>query len=134
MFGYTSVWRHLPLSRICVVLNNRSAVSQHDFMKYGAAAYLPPVQWFNHFQVCMDATKEIMNLKEKSMSEATFFVTEAVSQQPIQQIEQLLNSLEGVERVLIDTADGEIKVEFDDKKISKEQMMITLQQHHFHIQ
>ncbi|MBS2773032.1 hypothetical protein KFV09_16075 [Anoxybacillus rupiensis] len=68
------------------------------------------------------------------MSEATFFVTEAVSQQPIQQIEQLLNSLEGVERVLIDTADGEIKVEFDDKKISKERMIITLQQHHFHIQ
>ncbi|QHC05831.1 hypothetical protein GRQ40_11395 [Anoxybacillus sp. PDR2] len=68
------------------------------------------------------------------MSEATFFVTEAVSQQSIQQIEQLLSSLDGVERVLIDTADGEIKVEFDDKKISKERMIITLQQHHFHIQ
>ncbi|HZG60321.1 MAG TPA: hypothetical protein VEY68_07640 [Anoxybacillus sp.] len=68
------------------------------------------------------------------MAEATIFVNEATSGQPIQQIEYILNQLDGIERVLVDTADGEVKVEFDDKKISRERIVITLQQHNFHIQ
>jgi copper chaperone CopZ len=68
------------------------------------------------------------------MAKATIFVNEATSGQPIQQIEHLLNQLDGIERVLVDTADGEVKVEFDDKKISRERIVITLQQHNFHIQ
>jgi copper chaperone CopZ len=67
------------------------------------------------------------------MAEETIFVNEATSVQPIQQIEHLLNQLDGIERVLVDTADGEVKIEFDDKKISRERIVITLQQHNFHI-
>ncbi|PGT77940.1 heavy-metal-associated domain-containing protein [Bacillus sp. AFS040349] len=58
----------------------------------------------------------------------TIFVNQATSGKSIQQIEQSLNKLEGIERVLVDTADGEVKVEFDDDKISKEQIILTLQQ------
>jgi len=68
------------------------------------------------------------------MAESTIFVNEATSGQPIQQIEFLLQQLDGIERVLVDTDDGEVKVEFDDKLISRERIVITLQQHDFHIQ
>jgi len=68
------------------------------------------------------------------MANTTIFVQEATTGPTIQSIEALLNELEGIERVLIDTDDGEVKVEFDDSKISKERIVITLQQHNFHIQ
>ena len=68
------------------------------------------------------------------MTEETISVNEAISEKPIQQIEQLLNQLDGIERVLIDTDDGDVKIEFDDKKISRERIVLTLQQHNFHIQ
>lgn len=68
------------------------------------------------------------------MMETTFFVKEAISEQPIMDIEQILFKMNGVERVLVDTTDGEIKVEFDNKKISRERIVITLQQHNFYIQ
>lgn len=67
------------------------------------------------------------------MAVETIFVNEATSEKPIQEIESLLNQLDGIERVLLDTTDGEVKVEFDDKKISIEQIVITLKQHNFHI-
>lgn len=66
------------------------------------------------------------------MAEETIFVKEATSSQPIQQIEHLLNEMVGIERVLIDTDDGEVKVQFDDKKISKERIVLAIQQHNFH--
>ncbi|MDQ0246325.1 copper chaperone CopZ [Bacillus fengqiuensis] len=68
------------------------------------------------------------------MMETTFFVKEAISEQPIMDIEQILFKMNGVERVLVDTTDGEVKVEFDNKKISRERIVITLQQHNFYIQ
>jgi copper chaperone CopZ len=66
------------------------------------------------------------------MAEETIFVKEATSSQSIQQIEQLLNELSGIERVLIDTGDGEVKVQYDDKRISKERIILTIHQHNFH--
>ena len=67
------------------------------------------------------------------MAEETISVNEATSGEPIQQIERLLNQLDGIERVLVDTADGDVKIAFDDKKISRERIVLTLQQHNFHI-
>lgn len=49
-------------------------------------------------------------------------------------IEHILAGMKGVERVLVDTTDGEVKVEFDHTKISRERIAITLQQHNFNIQ
>lgn len=67
------------------------------------------------------------------MAEATIFVNEARYELPIQQIEDVLNELDGIERVLIDTGDGEIKVEFDDKKISTERIIATLQEYDYEV-
>ena len=66
--------------------------------------------------------------------EETIFIKQATSEEPIQAIERCLHELNGVERVLIDTNDGEVKIEFDDKVISRERIMITLNQHDFTIQ
>lgn len=68
------------------------------------------------------------------MTEETLFIQEATSSEPIQQIEQFLHELNGVERVLIDTNDGEVKIEFDEKKVSRERIIITLRQHDFTIE
>ncbi|AMQ20561.1 heavy-metal-associated domain-containing protein [Geobacillus sp. JS12] len=65
------------------------------------------------------------------MAEATFYIDGATSPQPIARIEHLLSGLDGVERSLVDTEDGEVKVQFDEKKISKERIVLTLQQHGF---
>ncbi|WP_338469478.1 hypothetical protein R4Z10_11655 [Niallia sp. XMNu-256] len=67
------------------------------------------------------------------MTEETIFINEATSGETIQQIEQFLHELNGVERVLIDTADGEVKIQYDEKKISKERIISTLTQHNFTI-
>jgi copper chaperone CopZ len=67
------------------------------------------------------------------MSKATMFVKELAGENQIQQIEQLLTQMEGVERVLMDTDDGELKVEFDEQKVSKEQIISTLAQNNYHV-
>jgi copper chaperone CopZ len=66
------------------------------------------------------------------MGEATIFIKEASGERQIQQIEQLINQMEGVERVLVDTEDGELKIEFDDWKISKDDILSTLEQNNYH--
>jgi copper chaperone CopZ len=68
------------------------------------------------------------------MAEATIFVNEATSEQPIQKVEHLLIQLDGIERALVDTADGEVKIAFDDKKISRERILIVMKEHGYHIQ
>ncbi|WP_156288604.1 heavy-metal-associated domain-containing protein [Oceanobacillus salinisoli] len=65
------------------------------------------------------------------MSEVTFFVQEATTDQTIQQIEKLLNEYDGMERVLIDTDDGEIKIEFDDQIITEEQIATALMEQNY---
>lgn len=72
--------------------------------------------------------------KEKiiDMSEVTISIKEATEGPQIQEIESILNQFDGVDRVLIDTEDGDIKIEFDNKIISKERIAITLQQYDFH--
>jgi frataxin-like iron-binding protein CyaY len=60
------------------------------------------------------------------MAEITFFVKEATTGQVIQQIEQILNEYDGMERVLIDTEDGELKIEFNDDIITGEQIATAL--------
>ncbi|MUK90400.1 hypothetical protein GMD78_18740 [Ornithinibacillus sp. L9] len=67
------------------------------------------------------------------MNEITFYVKEATSGPTIQEIEDILHELGGIERVLIDTDDGELKIEYNDKQISKERIAITLQQHDYQI-
>lgn len=65
------------------------------------------------------------------MAEVTIVVKEATFGPPIQEIEHFLHELDGIDRVLVDTADGEVKIEFDDT-ISGERIVRSLQQHNSH--
>ncbi|HLT55265.1 MAG TPA: hypothetical protein VK057_04095 [Bacillota bacterium] len=65
------------------------------------------------------------------MAETTIFVKEATTDSIIQQIEQLLNQIDGVERVLIDTEDGEVKLEFDMDKITEEEIASMLMEQNY---
>ncbi|WP_163970298.1 hypothetical protein [Oceanobacillus halotolerans] len=67
------------------------------------------------------------------MTEVTMFIKEANNGTAIQQVEQILNDLTGIERVLVDADDGEVKIAFDNRRISTERIAITLQQHDFHL-
>ena len=67
------------------------------------------------------------------MSSHTIFIKEATSEPGILQVEEILNQLSGIERVLIDTNDGEVKIEFDEKTISKERIITTLIENNFTI-
>ncbi|WP_042148549.1 metal ABC transporter ATPase [Paucisalibacillus sp. EB02] len=67
------------------------------------------------------------------MSEQTIFIKEATSEPGILKVEEILNQLYGIERVLVDTDDGEVKVEFDEKAISKERIVTTLIENNFTI-
>ena len=70
----------------------------------------------------------------KQMAEETILIPSATSRAPIQQIQQLLQGKDGIERVLIDTNDGELKIEYDEKKISSENIHAHLKENHFHPQ
>lgn len=65
------------------------------------------------------------------MAELTIFVNE--KGEGLQQIEQTLNQLDGIERVLGDTDDGELKIAFDDGKISGNRIISILHDHDFYI-
>lgn len=65
------------------------------------------------------------------MAEVTFFVKEATTGEIIQQIEQLLNEYDGMERVLIDTDDGEIKIHYKENIISEEQIATALMENNY---
>lgn len=60
------------------------------------------------------------------MAQGTFIVNEIMDVEMIQEIEMILNSFEGVERVLIDIEDREVKMEFDEKIITKEEIISAL--------
>ncbi len=75
--------------------------------------------------------KNVERMRE--VAETTFFVKEATSAQPIQTLETMLAEMDGIERALVDTEDGEVKIQFDETKVSEERIAITLQQHGFHI-
>ncbi|WP_112180257.1 hypothetical protein [Paraliobacillus zengyii] len=66
------------------------------------------------------------------MAEVTIFVKEAVDGKPIQEIESILTQMDGMERVLIDTSDGEVKVQFNEEKVTAEQIATTLREHNYH--
>ncbi|WP_072889079.1 heavy-metal-associated domain-containing protein [Ornithinibacillus halophilus] len=67
------------------------------------------------------------------MKETTIFVKEAVEELSIQKIEKTLMDQDGIERVLIDTDDGEIKIHYNEKHINHEQLIVVLEERGFHL-
>lgn len=63
------------------------------------------------------------------IAEVTIFVD--VTGEGLQQFEQFLTQMDGIERVLADTDDGEIRIEYDESKISGSQIIGSTQKEYF---
>ncbi|ALS76054.1 hypothetical protein AUC31_12980 [Planococcus rifietoensis] len=68
------------------------------------------------------------------MRKMTIFVTEAKSQRPIRELEDLLLKEPGVERALVNVADGEVKLELDETEIKESQIIRLIKEAGFHVE
>ncbi|MDE4085517.1 hypothetical protein PO902_10810 [Planococcus maritimus] len=68
------------------------------------------------------------------MRKMTIFVTEAKSQRPIRELEDLLLKEPGVERALVDVADGEVKLELDETMVKESQIIRLIKEAGFHVE
>ncbi|SET98811.1 hypothetical protein SAMN05421676_11348 [Salinibacillus kushneri] len=68
------------------------------------------------------------------MPHNTFFVEEAKAHENIQELEATLMNVAGIERVLVDPDDGEIKVEYDDTEIQLQEIAKNILSQGFHIE
>lgn len=67
------------------------------------------------------------------METITLFVKEATSEKSIRALEAVIIAMDGVERALVDTADGEVKITFDEKILDQQQLIERIRQDGFHI-
>lgn len=68
------------------------------------------------------------------MKEMTIFVKEAINEQPIQTLETILMQIDGVERAIVDTSDGEVKITYNEIQVVQEKIKSRIQQHGLHLQ
>ncbi|TYR75782.1 heavy-metal-associated domain-containing protein [Rossellomorea vietnamensis] len=68
------------------------------------------------------------------MDEMTLRVKEATDRAAIQNLENALLSLDGIERALVDTGDGEVKITYNSDKISRGEVAEIIQQNGLHVQ
>jgi len=64
----------------------------------------------------------------------TIYVKDAVNEQPIQSLESILSKMDGIERALVDTEDGEVKIEYNETQVSPDKIKETVLQHGLHLQ
>ncbi|MGJ9385361.1 MULTISPECIES: heavy-metal-associated domain-containing protein [Salipaludibacillus] len=57
----------------------------------------------------------------------TLFIKEATNEEPIQTLETVLMQMDGIERALVDTKDGEVKITYHESQISEEEITGTIQ-------
>ena len=67
------------------------------------------------------------------MAEMTLYVKEATERSSIQTLETMLSDMDGIERALVDTEDGEVKVTYDGEKVSQNDIEQKIQQHGLHL-
>jgi copper chaperone CopZ len=63
----------------------------------------------------------------------TIFIKEATNEQSIQKVETILMKMDGVERALVDTEDGEVKITYNQNQVAQEKIKNRIQEHGFHL-
>ena len=63
------------------------------------------------------------------MANLTISVKEAINEQPIQTLESILLQIEGIERALVDTDDGEVKIKYNENQVTPERIRETVMLH-----
>lgn len=67
------------------------------------------------------------------MATMTIYIREATEEKPIQSLEGILNEMSEIERSLVDVEEGEVKITYDENRISEEQVKQRIQLEGFHI-
>ncbi|MDQ0972337.1 copper chaperone CopZ [Neobacillus niacini] len=67
------------------------------------------------------------------MADMTLFIKEATSMLPIQTLETVLMQMDGVERALVDTEDGEVKISYNENQVAQEKIINRIQEHGLHL-
>jgi sulfur transfer complex TusBCD TusB component (DsrH family) len=67
------------------------------------------------------------------MAHSTFFISEATGEKGIQSLERFLINYNGIERALVDTDDGEVKIEYNEKEVELYQIAEDIEARGFHI-
>lgn len=67
------------------------------------------------------------------MADMTLFIKEATSMLPIQTLETVLMQMDGVERALVDTEDGEVKITYNENQTAQEKIINRIQEHGLHL-
>lgn len=73
---------------------------------------------------------------EKEMSkldEMTIYVDVANNKESIEKLEQVLLQLDGLERALVDTDDGEVKITYNQTRLSNKMILHSIKQNGFDI-
>ncbi|MDQ6598400.1 hypothetical protein E2K98_15135 [Bacillus salipaludis] len=68
------------------------------------------------------------------MNNLTLQLKEAMNLEAIQTLESILIQIDGVERALVDTDDGEVKIEYNEMQITPENIQKRVQQHGLHLE
>ncbi|KKK37759.1 metal ABC transporter ATPase [Mesobacillus campisalis] len=68
------------------------------------------------------------------MKEITLFVREATEEQPIKTLETILVDLDGIERALVDTDDGEVKIIYNEEQVTADWIKYKIKQYGMHLQ
>lgn len=67
------------------------------------------------------------------MATITIYVKEATAENPIQTLETLLMNMEEIERALVDTEEGEVKITYDEAQVGEDQIVKRIQQEGFEV-
>jgi copper chaperone CopZ len=67
------------------------------------------------------------------VADMTLFIKEATSMLPIQTLETVLMQMDGVERALVDTEDGEVKITYNENQVAQEKIINRIQEHGLHL-
>lgn len=67
------------------------------------------------------------------MVDTTIYVDVANNKQAIEKLEQILLQLNGVERALVDTDDGEVKISYCETELQHEAILSTISRNGFDI-
>lgn len=63
----------------------------------------------------------------------TIYVKEATAENPIQALESVLMNMEEIERALVDTEEGEVKITYDETQVGEDQIVKRIQLEGFQV-
>ena len=69
----------------------------------------------------------------KALDELTLYVEVANDRKSIQQLQSLLMKMNGLERALVDTDDGEVKITYNQQQLSQEEIVNSIKNNGFNL-